>query len=133
MKKFEFLEHTADLRIRVYGQDLTQVFLNSLLALKSYFKPKLTSRTKLLSLNLENKSTLNLLIDGLTEVLSQTYINKTIFDEIKKGKVEEEKIEVILRGKKFTSLQRDIKAITYHQARLIKQDSLFLFEFIIDI
>jgi hypothetical protein len=36
-------------------------------------------------------------------------------------------------GYKFTSLSKDIKAITYHQANLKKINNYYQFEFIIDI
>lgn len=36
MKKFEFLEHTADIKFRAYGKTVNEAFENSVLALVSY-------------------------------------------------------------------------------------------------
>ena len=37
MKKFEFLEHTADIKFRVYGKNIKDVFENSALAVSHIF------------------------------------------------------------------------------------------------
>ena len=47
--------------------------------------------------------------------------------------LEEKKIEGELEGFEFESLKKDIKGITYHQAKLEKNKNYFVFEFIIDI
>lgn len=36
MKKFEFLEHTADIKFRAYGKSVNEAFENSVLAMTSY-------------------------------------------------------------------------------------------------
>ena len=47
MKKFEFLEHTADIKIKVYGKNINQIFENCTLAFSNYIarerkiKPKI--------------------------------------------------------------------------------------------
>jgi len=133
MRKYEFLGHTADFRIRVYGRNFKEIIQNSLLALKSFWKPKLTKEKEEIFLDLENKNPAFLLIDFLSEVLSQTYIKKAIFLNFNEEELSLNKIKGKLNGFRFTLLKKDIKAITYHQANFYENKGLFIFEFIIDI
>jgi SHS2 domain-containing protein len=151
MKKFEFLSHTADVKIRVYGENLKVMINNSLLALKSFWKPKLTKTKIEKEIKVESNNEVNLLIDFLSEVLAETYIEKAIFVKFEidadstdftqttadKNKYHAKSSFYSLSGKiigyKFTSLSKDIKAITYHQANLQKIKQQYVFDFIIDI
>jgi len=40
MKKFEILEHRADLKIKVFGQDLAELFVNAGLAIAEQQTPR---------------------------------------------------------------------------------------------
>jgi len=148
MKKFEFLSHTADVKIRVYGKNLKEIVNNSLLALKSFWKPKLTKTKIEKEIKVESNNEVNLLIDFLSEVLAETYIEKAIFVKFEidadftqttaeKNKYHAKSSFYSLSGKiigyKFIYLSKDIKAITYHQAVLKKINKKYIFEFIVDI
>lgn len=132
MKKFEFLSHTADLKFRIYGKDLKEIINNSLLALKEFFEPELTHEKIGKEIEIESTDKVVLIINFLSEVLTQTYISKAIFLNFE-GEIFEDKLKGKIIGYKFTKLKKDIKAITYHQAKLEKIDNLFIFEFIVDI
>lgn len=133
MKKYEFLEHTADLKIRVYGKNLEDLINNSLLALKNFLKPKLISKKEDVSINIKGRDVVFLLVDFLSEVLAQIYVKKAIFLKFESKKLTQNRIEGRLKGIKFISLQKDIKAITYHQATIYQKNNKFVFEFIVDI
>jgi len=133
MKKFEFLSHTADFKIRIFGKNFLSLINNALLAFKSFFSPKLKKRKKKVKIKIEGIDPLSTLIDFLSEVLAKTYIEKTIFLKFRPEILEEKKIEGELEGFEFESLKKDIKGITYHQAKLEKNKNYFVFEFIIDI
>jgi len=133
--RFEFLPHTADIKIKIYGKNFDEIINNSLLALKSFFKPKLSKQKIVKEIEVVNKNEAELLIDFLSEVLAQTYIEKAIFIKAK-TKIEKNKkikLKAKITGYKFFKISKDIKAITYHQAKLEKTNNFFIFEFIIDI
>jgi len=133
MKKFEFLPHTADLKIVAYGQNEPETLKNAVFALNQFLKPKKFLREKVsLEIDLEAKNKTYLWIDFLSEVLTQIYVHKAIFTEIDFTEFSDSKIKAILKGRKFASLEKDIKAITYHQAE-IKKNHLYQFTFICDI
>ena len=129
--KYEFLSHTADLRIRVFGKNLAEIINNSLLVLKDFLEPELTQEKIKENIEIEGQG-VDLLINFLSEVLAQIYIKKTVFEKFK-GEIGEKKIKGKIFGFKFKNISKDIKAITYHQAKLEKKDKKFIFEFIIDI
>jgi SHS2 domain-containing protein len=133
MKKFEFLSHTADVKIKVYGKNLKEIVNNSLLALKSFWKPKLTKTKIEKEIKIESNNEVNLLIDLLSEVLAETYIEKAIFIKFEPQELVSYSLSGKIIGYEFTSLSKDIKAITYHQANLQKINHQYIFEFIIDI
>jgi len=152
MKKFEFLSHTADVKIRVYGKNLKEIINNSLLVLKNFWKPKLTKTKIEKEIKIESNNEVNLLIDFLSEVLAETYIEKAIFvkfiprintDQTRINRDNNIRVNPHVSasysssgkiiGYKFTSLSKDIKAITYHQAVLRKINGRYVFDFIIDI
>jgi SHS2 domain-containing protein len=132
MKKFEFLPHTADLRIKAYGRNEKEVLLNSLLAINSFLDPKLTKESVSIEIGVSGKKPY-LWIDFLEEVLSQIYIEKAIFKEIEFLEFGDEKIKARLSGFKFKGLKKDIKAITYHQAEIKEEKGLLTFTFVCDI
>jgi SHS2 domain-containing protein len=133
MKKFEFLSHTADIKIRVYGKNLKEIINNSLLALKSFWKPKLTKTKIEKEIKVESNNEVNLLIDFLSEVLAETYIEKAIFVKFEPQELAFYSLSGKIIGYKFIFLSKDIKAITYHQAALKKINHQYFFDFIIDI
>jgi SHS2 domain-containing protein len=133
MKKFEFLSHTADIKIRVYGKNLKEIINNSLLALKSFWKPKLTKTKIEKEIKVESNNEVNLLIDFLSEVLAETYIEKAIFVKFEPQELASYSLSGKIIGYKFIFLSKDIKAITYHQANLQKINNQYIFDFIIDI
>lgn len=123
MKKFEILEHKADLKIRVFGKNKEELFRNAVLAMMSILKaepdkpvvaewddrPILQQKVKVNSPDLSA-----LLVDFLNEVLYLTQVNKEVYSEVKFTKFSDTAIEAKLLGKKVESFGEDIKAVTYH-------------------
>lgn len=115
-KKYEILEHKADLKIRAFGKTKEELFLNALLgmteSLKPDFKPgeKITRQIKINSPDLAA-----LLVDFLSEVLYLVQTNKEIYDKAEFTKFSDTEIEAELSGQKIERFGEDIKAVTYHQ------------------
>lgn len=131
--KYKFISHTADLKIRVYGQTLSGLINNILLALANYWQPFLTDKKFKTKIKVKANDQINLLIDFIAKIIVKTYVKKTIFTKFKKRQLTDNLIEGELSGYKFSSLTKDIKAITYHQANFKKLKDKFILEFIIDI
>lgn len=115
MKKFEILEHKADLKIRVFGRDKKELFKNALIGMSSGLRPKVkTQKSKVKTIKIQSPDLNALLVDFLSEVLYLTQVNKEIYNTAKFKKFSTQKIEAEISGKKAERFEEDIKAVTYH-------------------
>jgi SHS2 domain-containing protein len=123
MKKYEILEHKADLKIRAFGKTKEELFLNMLKGMISGLRPEiLNSEAETQNIEIKSPDLEALLVDFLSEVLYLTQVNKEIYADIKfkkltdpstgSGQVAE--LEGELTGQKVERFGEDIKAVTYH-------------------
>ena len=114
-KIFEFLEHTADIKIRVYGKTLGEIFENIVLALSSYIakdkKIRSKIKKKIIIESKNNEELVYLFIDELLFLLdAENFISCKASVKVKDGK-----IEAFLEGddtRKYKGLNH-VKAATY--------------------
>ena len=120
MKKFEILEHKADLKIRSFGRTKEELFQNMLLGMQESMKPELKTPGEETKREIKVKSLdwLALLVDFLSEVLYLTQINKEIYSDVKFKKFSGSELEAELFGKKVERFGEDIKAVTYHNLEI---------------
>ncbi len=114
MKKFETLEHKADLKIRVFGKAKEELFQNALFGMTESQKTEILPgevkrEIKIKSLDLEA-----LLVDFLSEVLYLTQVNREIYNDVKFKKFTDIELEGELIGQKVERFGEDIKGVTYH-------------------
>jgi|SRR3989344_3217503 len=117
MKRFEFLEHTADIKIRVYGKTLGGIFENIVLALSSYIAKDVKVRNKIKKkILIESKNNEELVYRFIDELLflldAENFIacKSSVKMNLKDGKIECE-----LEGddtRKYKGLNH-VKAATY--------------------
>ena len=116
MKKYEILEHKADLKIRAFGKTKEELFLNMLLGMSENIKPELQKpgeKTKR-KIKLSSFDFQALLVDFLSEILYLSQINKEIYNDVKFIKFTNTELEAELIGQKTVRFGEDIKAVTYH-------------------
>jgi SHS2 domain-containing protein len=114
MKKYEILEHKADLKIKVWGNTQGELFLNALLAMQDCLKPELNKSKVKRKISIESSDFPTLLVDFLSEVLYLIQVNKEIYNEAKFKKFTGTGLKAELIGKKVERFGEDIKAVTYH-------------------
>ncbi len=120
---FVFEDHTADVAVRSWGNNLEEVFSQTALALMTTISPNLaliTPRTvKKIKIEAEDKEAL--LFDFLSEFLYIFDVEELIFSEVKvltlKKEIDEYKLEAIIKGEIFDKNKHEIgievKGITY--------------------
>ena len=115
-KKYETLEHKADLKIRAFGETKEELFYNTLLGMGESMKPeiqkpgkKINREIKIVSLDLPA-----LLVDFLSEALYLSQTNKEVYLDAKFKKFSDNRLEGELFGQKVKSFNEDIKAVTHH-------------------
>jgi len=121
---FEVLKHTADLRMRVWGDSLSSLFLDAVKGMMGVLKENPNDKIQMTNvkreIKLQSSDKTALLVDFLNEILSQAQTNKEIYPEIILKKLSETGIEAELNGIPVEGFDEDIKAVTYHEAEIKK-------------
>jgi len=123
MKKYEILEHKADLKIRVFGRTKEELFSHCLQAMTESMKSEVRKPEEKIEREIKVKSLdfPALLVDFLGEALYLIQVNKEIYNTIKFKKFTDTEIEGELIGQKVERFGEDIKAVTYHSLDLHKR------------
>ena len=113
-KKFEILEHTADLRIRAFGKDKKQVFENLMLGMQASLRPKIISRRVKTKIEIKSEDLEFLLVDFLSEINYLNEVNNEIYQKIIFDKFLDTELEAELFGKRAVRFGLQIKGVTFH-------------------
>lgn len=124
MKSYAILEHTADIRLHVKGDSLPELFLASLSGMNEILckDDKLQLKKHSISFTIEvfSVDTTSLLIDFLSEALTLSQVHKAIINKANFLVFEPTHVRAQLIGVKVDSFTEDIKAVTYHEANVVK-------------
>lgn len=125
-EKFEILEHRADLRIKVFGQDLAELFVNAGLAIAEQqsleAKNQSLEKEEWESVEINSPDLNSLLVDWLNEILSRSDLNHKIYFNFKIEELFGKHCQAKIAGQKVVQKQIDIKAATYHGLEVKKVD-----------
>lgn len=122
MKKYKYLEHTADIKFQAFGKTLEEVFENSALAMfNSMSEDKIKTEEKK-EIEVEGKDLESLMYNFLEELLFLFDSEGFFLSKVKKIKIKEEKekyfLESLVLGgnveKDEIEIHIDIKAVTYN-------------------
>ena len=115
MKKYEILEHKADLKIRAFGRRKRELFLNLLFGMAESQKAEFKTRKRIKKeVKIKSPDLSTLLVDFLSEVLYLSQVNKEVYFKIEFDKFTDTEIEGKLIGQEVERFGEDIKAVTYH-------------------
>lgn len=119
-KPYEILDHTADIGLIVYGENLKALFEN---AGEAFFH-LITDLKKVRSqierqIQIEGESLDRLMVDWLSELLYLHDVENLLFKRFKIMSVGEEGLRAIVKGEQFREgvhvIKTEVKAVTYHQ------------------
>lgn len=135
---FEVLDHTADVGVRVYGENLAELLKNAALALLSLITERESVRPdEEVVFEVEAETGEELLIKMLSEILYLHEVRKMVFADVDIELTNGRKLRGRLRGEKTDvsrhELQLDIKAATYHNLKIERVNDRFMAEIIFDI
>ncbi|HSN69069.1 MAG TPA: archease, partial [Thermoanaerobaculia bacterium] len=122
---FEFLPHTADIRMRVAAPDLPDLFRDALRGLMSVLGPRPERDRPVRRLIAVHSADLTaLLVDFLNEALSLALTNLEAYDELVVVDLDLEAtvLHAELAGHHASGFDDDVKAVTYHEADLARDD-----------
>jgi len=123
--KFEFLEHTADLRFRAWGTSLNECFENCARAMwAAVIRQDTVSAKTENKIELEADSIEVLLHDFLSELLFLFESEGLVFKDFDVS-IQDKRLSAVAKGEKFDPerhiIETEIKAVTYHEM-LIRQE-----------
>ena len=116
MKKYQILEHKADLKIKVFGKTKEELFENAMVGMlkAAKYQKKLKSQNSKVKIKIKSMDLPSLLVDFLSEILYLVETKKIVFEKIEFKKFKENEIEAILTGKPLKRMGVHIKGVTYH-------------------
>lgn len=124
---YEIVEHMADVKIRVWGKTLEEVFTSALRGMNSIMASSFETETgeegTEREIEVDSSDRSSLLVDFLNEVLSLSQINKEVYTNVVFGECSETYIQAKLIGTEVEEFDEDIKAVTYHIAELKENEN----------
>lgn len=145
-KDFETLPHTADIKIRIYGDSLKSFFCNAIIGMFQSVGPQapgckqINERLVCPSLDQHHEIEISshdiesLLVDFLSEALylsdvyNEAYLDATIHQ------VTETHIKATIHGVKITGFEVvEIKAVTYHDLKVQHVEGVWQADIVFDI
>ena len=138
MRRFEFLDHTADIGVVVYGENLQALFEN---AGKAFFhlitdlrkvRPRTERRIEIGWESLER-----LMVDWLSELLYLHEVENFLFKEFIVESVGEQGLKAVAKGEPFQEgvhvIKTEVKAVTYHQIAVREENGNWRAQIIFDL
>ena len=140
MVDFEFIEHTADLGLRVYGSTIETLFKNYANVLFSLLTDHCPENIITKKITFKSQTLAELLADWLNELLSMFFADQFLpgkyrlkITDDKGGKILTAEVEGAVFDPEKIELKREIKAATYHELKIEETDGGYAGEVIFDI
>jgi SHS2 domain-containing protein len=138
MKRFEILDHTADIGIIVYGEDLKALFENAGEAFFHLITDMRRVRRRVRrQIEIGKEGLERLMVDWLSELLYLHDVENLLFKEFKVESVGENGLKAIVKGEPFQEgvhvIKTEVKAVTYHQIEVRKENGNWRAQIIFDL
>jgi SHS2 domain-containing protein len=122
-KRFEEVEHTADVAVRVWGRDLAELFTNAASGLACQVAdPDGVEQTVERSIELEAYDAETLLVAWLSELLYLGERDDCVFVDFDVLEIAPTRLQAIARGGPVQEHQRHVKAVTFSDLEILHTD-----------
>jgi SHS2 domain-containing protein len=138
MKRFEILNHTADIGIIVHGANLKTLFENAGEAFFHLITDLRKVRRRIeRRVNLEGESLDRLMVDWLSELLYLHDVENLLFKGFKVDAAGEDGLKARMKGEPFQEgvhvIKTEVKAVTYHQIEVRHENGRWRAQVILDL
>lgn len=122
-KVFDIIDHTADIGIIAYGDDVKQAFSHAATALFSLItETEQINRVTQHEVEVTSSDRDSLLVEWLNNLIYLFDAEKLLFREFDIQKISDTRLKAVCSGERFEpsrhKLKRDVKAATYHMLRV---------------
>ena len=135
--KFKFLPHTADIKFQAFGKSLEEVFENSALAMFNSMHEGKIKETKILNIKIDGNDFENLLYNFLEELLFLFDTEGFFLSKIKNIKIDKNKmtLEAEISGDNAEQyeIHIDVKAVTYNDIFVKKENNKWVAQIVLDV
>jgi len=137
-KKYEFIEHTADLGFKAYGETLERLFVH---AAEAFFEalvaPESVEERKERSIKVGAEDLDNLMVSWLAEFLYLYDTERLVFNSFQIKRIDHNRLEARVRGEVLDPARHEIKtgikAVTYHQLYVKEREGAWEAQVILDV
>lgn len=133
-KGYKLLEHTADLKIQAWGKDLKEAFSNTLKGMFESCQPEIVDKKphyRSLTIKADNKE--SLLVDFLSQALYFSDVYNECYAKAQFSKLSEKELKAKLFAYKVSHWGKEIKAVTWHDLTIKKENGLWQIRVLFDI
>ncbi|MBI4621281.1 MAG: archease [Desulfobacterales bacterium] len=138
VKKYEFIDHTADLGIEVYGRDLKGLFQNAGQALFEIIcDPSEITESIEKKVAVDGEDLEQLMVVWLGELLYLHDVERLLLRRFEVEEVGERRLTATVYGEELKeghhTIKTEIKAVTYHQIQVRQEDGRWIARVIFDL
>ena len=137
-RRFEILDHTADIGLIVYGENLRALFENAgeaffgLITDLRKVRPRVERKVVIGGESLDR-----LMVDWLSQLLYLHDVENLLFKEFKVESAGEDGLKAIAKGEPFKErvhvIKTEVKAVTYHQIEVRQEKGFWRAQVIFDL
>ena len=122
---FEVIDHTADWALRVHGQDMVGLLANAALGMATLLVEDLheVPLNEVRHLELDAFDAETLLVDWLTELAYWAETELLVFHKFDLHSLSPTHVKATVHGSRVAQLENHIKAVTYHNLKIIESDA----------
>lgn len=118
---FAVAQHTADIRIEISAASPEDVFADGVRGLMEVMKPEAAGDAVTVTVEVESPDLTALLVDFMNEILLRCHIRRQAF-EPESILLDENSVVARLRATTVIRFEEDVKAVTYHEADVRRND-----------
>ena len=131
---FEEISHTADWSIRVWAEDFVGLLTESARGMYALANAEDSEGPRVRrELLLEGVDAESLLVTFLEELLYLTESEGLIFDQFDISEIKETKINAMMEGVALRSIEKEIKAVTFHNLEIKETERGLEVEIVFDV
>ena len=133
-KKFEVLPHTADLKIRAYGDNLQMLFCNVLRGMFESIGPVVGGGEVERSFDVSSHDLESLLVDYLSEALYLSDVHGEAYLDAVIDEISPTHVKGMFKGVGVDDFETgEIKAVTHHDLKIEERDGEWVAEVLFDL
>jgi len=137
-KRFEVTDHTADIGLTAYGKDLADLMANAAYGMLTLIvEPETVNSMVTGKIELEERDEVTLLVGWLNTLLYELDVNRLLFREFDLIISGETRLSAVCRGERLDlakhRLKREVKAATYHNLDITRENGIYSARIIFDI